>query len=246
MRNEDQWVPTKFIQHKGSLKATKNRDELSVGSRLIASIVADLYGQALPVHATGRLLDMGCGQVPFYAAYRDHVSETVCIDWANSPHRIEHLDMECDLTGEIPFPDASFDTIILSDVLEHLPDPKLCWQEIARLLKPGGKLIMNVPFYYPLHEEPNDHYRYTRFALQHFAQSVDLDVVELKPIGGALEVLADIVSKLLTGIKFGRFPAALIQSGAIWFSRTSLGQKASDKSAEKFPFGYFMIVQKPA
>ena len=147
MRNEDQWVPTKFVHHKGSLKATKNRDELSVGSRLIASIVADLYGQALPIHATGRLLDMGCGQVPFYAAYRDHVRETVCIDWANSPHRIEHLDMECDLTGEIPFPDASFDTVILSDVLEHLPDPKLCWQEIARLLKPGGKLIMNVPFY---------------------------------------------------------------------------------------------------
>ena len=246
MRNEDQWVPTKFVQHGGSLKATKDRAELSVGSRLIASIVADLYGKALPVHATGRLLDMGCGQVPFYAAYRNHIEEAVCIDWANSPHRIEHLDMECDLTGEIPLPDASFDTILLSDVLEHLPDPRLCWQEIERLLRPGGKLIMNVPFYYPLHEEPNDHYRYTRFALEHFAQSVDLTVVELRPIGGALEILADIVSKLLTGVKFGSAPAAVLQSTAIWFSRTGLGRKAANASAEKFPFGYFMVVQKPA
>jgi SAM-dependent methyltransferase len=108
------------------------------------------------------LLDLGCGKVPFYARYREYVSETVCVDWSNSLHGNGHVDAECDLTQELPFADASFDTILLSDVLEHIPAPERLWREMARLLKPGGELLSSVPFFYWLHEEPYDYYRYTK------------------------------------------------------------------------------------
>jgi len=210
----------------------------------MVGLIADRYQKALPVHARGRLLDMGCGSAPLYGAYRNHVSEVTCVDWANGPHSNQHLDLECDLTAPLPFPNGSFDTILLSDVLEHLPDPKHCWAEVARLLAPGGKLILNVPFYYPIHEEPHDYYRYTRFALRRFAEQAGLSVVELEPIGGAPEILADLLAKLLTGVKLG-WGASAIQSIARAFVRTGAGARLSRKTSTRFPFGYFMVAAVP-
>jgi SAM-dependent methyltransferase len=68
----------------------------------------------------------------------------VCVDWSNSLHGNDFLDAECDLTKDLPFADASFDSILLSDVLEHIPTPERLWREMARLLKPEGKLLLFV------------------------------------------------------------------------------------------------------
>ena len=70
----------------------------------------------------------------------------------------------------LPFGDSEFDTIILSDVLEHIPVPEHLWKEMARILSRNGKIIMNVPFYYCLHEAPHDCSRYTEFALRRFVE----------------------------------------------------------------------------
>jgi SAM-dependent methyltransferase len=245
MQNIESWRPTKFVMRRGRLRATKDRAFLSVGSRLVAELVAEFYQNAFPLHARGRLLDMGCGAVPFYAAYRDHVDEVTCIDWTNSRHDISHLDRACDLTQAIPFPDESFDTILLSDVLEHLPEPDCLWREVTRLLAPGGKLIMNVPFYYQLHEEPHDYFRYTQFALERFADRSGLNVIDLKPVGGAPEILADLVSKLLAGTRAGVWPAAWVQSVAMGIGRTRFGARLSRRTSARFPFGYFMVAEKP-
>lgn len=186
---------------------------------------------------------MGCGKAPLFGAYRQFTTDVQCIDWVNSLHGSDYLDKTCDLTGTIPYPDGSFDTILLSDVLEHLPEPMNCWREMNRLLAPGGKVLLNVPFYYQVHEEPHDYYRYTEFALRRFAESSGFEVVRLEAIGGAVEVLADVVAKLLV---HGKLPSAAraIQYLAWNFSRSGIGSRILRRASKRFPLGYFMIAQK--
>lgn len=243
MRNIDQWRPTKFVSKGGRLRATTDTRELDVSSRLIGDLVAEAYDRAFALHAAGRLCDMGCGKVPFYAAYRQHVCDVQCIDWENTHHRTEYLDKKCDLTGRIPYPDGAFDTILLSDVLEHLPEPMNCWREMNRLLAPGGKVLLNVPFYYPIHEGPHDFYRYTEFALRRFAEGSGFGVVELVPIGGPIEILADVIAKLFGAARMK--PAAIaVQSLARAFTRSGLGSRLLRATRNRFPLGYFMVAVK--
>ena len=195
MRNKAAWHPSKYVVKNGVLRGSRDRAEVSVGSRLFTDLIALVYERSLPTHARGRLLDLGCGKVPLYMAYREFVTENICVDWQNTLHKNEYLDHECDLTAALPFDDVSFDTIILSDVLEHIPQPELLWTEMARLLAPGGKLLMNVPFYYWLHEQPHDYYRYTEFGLRRFVDLAGLRLLELKSLGGAPEIMADIFAK---------------------------------------------------
>ena len=243
MKNAESWKPTKFVQRGGGWRTTRDTREVGAGSRLITDAVARLYGAQLPLHARGRLLDLGCGQVPLYGAYRTLASEVTCVDWADGPH----IDRSCDLAEPLPFADASFDTVVLSDVLEHVPDPALVWREMARVLAPGGKVIMNVPFFYWLHAHPHDYYRYTNFALERFVRISGLTLVTLQPLGGVLEVLADLVAKLLDKVPLVGAPLALaLQAAAGAFGRTSLGARIAERSARHFPLGYFVVAERAA
>jgi SAM-dependent methyltransferase len=191
------------------------------------------------------LLDLGCGKVPFYALYREYVSETVCVDWAKSLHGGDYLDAECDLTKGLPFADASFDTILLSDVLEHIPTPDSLWREMGRLLKPGGKLLLNVPFYYCLHEDPYDYYRYTKYALRRFAETTGFEIILIKELGGAPEIVVDIVSKsVLRFGPIGEWTAVALQAACRSLVTSPLGARISEKTARQFPLGYFMIAHR--
>lgn len=243
MRNASNWQPSKFERRDGQLRASADTRHLGVGSRLIADLVAEAYDRSIPEHVSGRLLDMGCGKAPLFGAYRQFATDVQCIDWGNSLHGSDHLDKVCDLTGTIPYPDGSFDTILLSDVLEHLPEPMNCWREMKRLLAPGGKVLLNVPFYYQVHEEPHDYYRYTEFALRRFAETSGFEVIRLQAIGGGVEVLADVVAKLLVQGRLSS--AARAVQYLVWkFSRTGIGARISRRTSKRFPFGYFMIAQK--
>jgi SAM-dependent methyltransferase len=245
MKNPDQWQPGKFVIRNGHLRASRDGREVSAGSRLAADLVANAYERHVGAHARGRLVDLGCGKVPLYAAYRDLVTETVCVDWANSLHGGLHVDVACDLSQTLPFPDGRFDTVILSDVLEHVAEPQALWGEIARILDRNGKLLLNVPFMYGLHEQPHDYYRYTEFALRRFAASVGLQVLVLDRLGGAPEVLADIAAKTLLRLPaIGARMAVAIQRCAALFACTSIGRKLSAATAEQLPLGYFLVARK--
>ena len=66
----------------------------------------------------------------------------------------------------LPFADASIDTVLLLEVLEHVGDAPGVLAGIARVLKPGGLLLLSVPFLYPLHDAPHDYRRYTAPGLE--------------------------------------------------------------------------------
>ncbi len=205
------------------------------------------YARVLPVYARGRLLDLGCGAQPLYGAYRNRVSYAVAADWPSSLHATSNIDAFCDLTQPLPFRDGSFDTVLFSDVLEHLPDPALALREIARILAPSGVLLMNTPFMYWIHEAPHDYLRHSRYSLTRLAEESRLDVVEVAGLGGAGDVLVDIVSKCLLGVPvLGSICVRLLQGIAVSRRNGPIATALRKRTETHFPLGHGMVARKRA
>lgn len=242
MKFESAWIATKYVRRGGKLRASRDPAELGTGSRLISDLVAGFYDRNIPQHAGGRLIDLGCGKAPLFGHYRDYVSEVTCVDWAEPAEGQSYLDRSCDLGKPLPFATKAFDTVILSDVLEHVPDPGLLWSEMARLLSPGGKLLMNTPFFYCLHEQPHDYYRFTAHALRRFAEANGFEVLSLEPIGGTIEIMTDIVAKHLQFVAvIGKPLARALQSLSYRFAQTKIGAHIARRTSDAFPLGYAMV-----
>jgi SAM-dependent methyltransferase len=240
-RPKDDWAPTKAELHNEKWRARRGGD---VTSRIVADLQIGAYEESLRAHARGRLLDLGCGNAPFAGIYRPLVDEYVWADWPNSPHQLFELDCEVDLNAApLPFHEASFDTILLSDVLEHIAEPNQLLAELRRILTPGGKLLIGVPFLYPIHEQPYDHFRYTNFQLEYFARKLDFQVQSLAVVGGPLDVLADFSCKILGG---AWRPLARLSYGAWLLGRMSKAVRlGNNRAAWKMPLAYMVVLQRP-
>lgn len=245
MKHPELWRPSKFVLRKGRLYVSSDPRQVAVSSRVGAALVARFYSDCLPVCARGRLLDLGCGKLPLFAAYKPYVEEVICVDWAASFHDNPHLDHIADLNSPLSLPDNSFDTVILSDVLEHIREPAQLLSEVARVLRVGGTLILNVPFYYMLHEEPYDYYRYTKYALEYLVVRSGLSVVRLEARGGIPEIMGDLSAKLLHRIPwFGKPLAALSQAITRLLVAIPPGRQLSHKTSRRFPMCYCLVASK--
>lgn len=246
MKNAETWTPTKYVLRGEALRANKDRRHLAVSSRLVGQLVADEYQRALPSFASGDLLDVGCGTVPLYGSYRHLVASTLCLDWPSSLHEARFIDVWCDLAAPLPLTDSCVDTVISSDVLEHLPDAPLAMREMARVLRPGGILILNTPFLYRVHEAPHDYCRHTRHSLERLAVLAGFEVVQLREIGGAADVLTDNLAKMLEQVPLiGPMLAAWAQGLAIAFGRTVGGRRVRQRTAAVFPLGHLLVARVP-
>jgi SAM-dependent methyltransferase len=74
--------------------------------------------------------------------------------------------------------DASVDVIVMADVLEHVQDPFAAASEIRRILKPGGALLLVVPFFFPIHASPHDYFRFTEYGLKHLFARLEIVAFE--------------------------------------------------------------------
>ena len=113
---------------------------------------------------SGEVLDVGCGHKP----YRSFVPAD----------RYVGLDIDSPVTRALgvadvlydgrrfPLPDASFDGVLCSQVFEHVFNPEEFLGEICRVLRPGGRLVLTVPFVWDEHEQPHDFARYSSFGLK--------------------------------------------------------------------------------
>jgi SAM-dependent methyltransferase len=131
---------------------------------------------ALAGSLTGDVLDVGCGSKP----YRDLVpaARYVGLD-VDSPftRKVGVADVFYD--GKIfPMADASFDGVICSEVLEHVFTPEVFLGEIHRVLRPGGPLLLTVPFVWDEHEQPHDFARYSSFGLRALLERAGFELLE--------------------------------------------------------------------
>jgi SAM-dependent methyltransferase len=115
----------------------------------------------------GRILDVGSG-------WRRYGGNAVTLDVDPACHP----DIVADIQQGTGLPAASFDTIIVLDVLEHLRYPQRAVAEIKRLLKPGGLLFVTVPFFYPRHGV--EYYRFTEWALQDMLEGFDTEITPVR------------------------------------------------------------------
>lgn len=98
----------------------------------------------------------------------------------------------------LPIKNESVDHALLLDVLEHLPDPERCLGELHRVLKPGGTLTVQVPFMYPLHDQPLDFHRWTRHGLRRAAARSRFAITAEWASGHPLETAALITNIALS------------------------------------------------
>lgn len=131
----------------------------------------------------GRLIDIGCGIKPYRTMLTPYVTEHLGVDHPGTLH-----DRSCiDMYGTaycIPTTSESFDSAICTAVLEHLEEPAEAIRECYRLLRPGGIAIYSAPFFWHLHEEPRDFFRYTRFGLQYLFEKAGFSIIEITPLSG--------------------------------------------------------------
>jgi SAM-dependent methyltransferase len=243
MKNADRWRPTKFVMHGQRLRASRAPEHVAAGSRFITDVLAARYQPLLEQHARGRLLDLGAGAVPLYEVYRDRVETVTCVDWPESAHAGVHIDIDADLNEPLPLEAAAYDTVLLTDVLEHVYRPHRLIGDVARVLAPGGKLLLAVPFFYWIHEAPHDYARYTAFMLRRLCTEAGLSVLLLEETGGSPEILLDLLGKHLgwsgaLSVLHARVARRLLQLPGV--------AAASRYSARWFPQGYVLVAQKAA
>lgn len=122
---------------------------------------------------SGKILDVGCGQKPYKTLFKYDSYIGMDVEQSGHSHQYEEIDIFYD-GKTFPFDDNSFDCVITSQVFEHVFTPDLFIKEIYRVLKPGGKLLLTVPFVWDEHEQPYDYARYSSFGLAYILKENDI------------------------------------------------------------------------
>jgi SAM-dependent methyltransferase len=140
------------------------------------------------------VLDVGCGEQPFRATIEGAGIAYDSMDVVqNSQGNVGVLaGIDAPLPEPWPGRRPCYDVILCSEVLEHVRDWPQAFANLRRLLIAGGRLIVTVPFVFPLHMEPYDYYRVTPYALTQLAERHGFRVLRLDKLGGALDVLGTI------------------------------------------------------
>ena len=156
------------------------------------SILAFLQRAASETETGSRVLDAGAGEAPYRELFVH--CDYVTADWPNSVHPGGRgADVVASL-DDLPLDEASFDTVISTQVLEHVAEPGSVLREIARVLRPDGVIWLTVPLVWPLHEEPYDFYRYTSHGLRHLLDRAGFRRISVEPRNGCATTLAQLLA----------------------------------------------------
>jgi SAM-dependent methyltransferase len=136
----------------------------------------------------GKLLDFGCGRKPYENLFT--VNEYIGVDMEKTGH--DHTNSKVDVFYDgkrLPFDNNSFDALFCSEVIEHIFNPDEILPELNRVMKPGARALITVPFCWNEHEVPYDYARYTSFGITHLLNKHGFRVLELKKSGNFVRVI---------------------------------------------------------
>jgi len=153
-----------------------------------------LQTAAARLPAGADVADVGAGEAPYRELF-EHVNYTT-IDWENSLHETAAASDIMASADDIPVGDSSLDAVVLTQVLEHVPEPQRVLRELHRITKPNGWLFMTTPLVWELHELPYDFYRYTEFALHHLLDAAGYADIEIAAKNDCFTTLAQLSENL--------------------------------------------------
>jgi uncharacterized protein YbaR (Trm112 family) len=195
------------------------------------------------------LLDVGAGRGDFADLFDGH--RTIALDIYPYPE----VDLACDLTQVVPLKAESFDAIFLMNVLEHVFETHAMLEALQRLLKPGGVLVVAIPFLVKIHQAPVDFVRYTHYALARLADEHGMQLEKLEGFYDPLSVLGEGLGNLkhsvLPGLQGSQhYLARLELAGLEWLSGllgATLGKgqvSLPEKARSQAPTGYHIVYRK--
>jgi SAM-dependent methyltransferase len=190
----------------------------------------------------GRTLDVGSGPHGRYKGLFE-VSEYVKMDIAGVP--------KVDLVGTadaIPSPDASFDSILCTQVIGDVYDVRKAFTEFFRVLRPNGVALVTEALFDSLHDEPHDYWRFTEFSLRRMAEEAGFTVEVLEPRGGIWSVQAQMMIRYVINRldAYHHWYAPIVSILARIYAAPSLLLDRIDRSkaARIFTHGYILIARK--
>ncbi len=143
-------------------------------------------------YVVGRVLDVGCGQRPYEKSYFAGAASYVGVDYLTDRSSPDVVSSGLAL----PFFETSFDTVVSTEVLEHVPDPLVALKEMRRVLRPNGHLVLSAPYYWPRHEVPYDFFRYPYDGFTNLLKLAGWDVVRLFSRGRSYAFLGQVIQHI--------------------------------------------------
>jgi SAM-dependent methyltransferase len=143
-------------------------------------------------YVSGTTLDVGCGWRPYEKTFFAGASKYIGSDYLSPRSRPDLVSSAL----AIPFREGVFDTVVSTEVLEHVPDPLKCLKEMHRVLKPGGYLVLSTPMYWPRHEVPYDYFRYPYDGLLYLLESSGFRLTKLFNRGRSYSFLGQVLQQV--------------------------------------------------
>jgi SAM-dependent methyltransferase len=193
---------------------------------------------------SGKVLDLGGTKNAEYHSFLKGMFEvtTVNMDPKTNP------DCMSDLEQPVPYPDASFNHVLLVNVLEHIFEYRQLLSEAERIVRPSGSVIIVVPFLFPIHADPHDFWRFSKETLQRECQRAGLTIETLTPLGsGVFSARHLFIARLMPGpVRFllhhtTRYLAVFFDALFVQLARL-LGKKYLP---EEYALGYAVVATKP-
>ena len=155
------------------------------------------------------------------------------------------LDYVCDITA-IPVADESFDAVLCTEVLEHVPQPADVIRELARVLRPGGRLLLTAPLASGLHQQPHHYYGgFTPHFYRRVLPEFQLDSLEVTAIGGLMLHVAQEIHRAGRSLQeSGRSPSLFARLVMLYWLPRYLAAREPDTEVTEFTVGYMVEAVK--
>lgn len=144
--------------------------------------------ESIPENQT--VLDIGCAD-KWITHYLPKSTKYIGLDYPPTADALYESNPTLYGNAEsLPLSSSCLDYIIAFDVLEHIKRPQAALLEIERTLKAKGKVLIRIPFLYPIHDAPHDYTRLTEFGLKNLFSTTKLKILNFSPIGSPIETSA--------------------------------------------------------